>query len=173
MPPLAPPLLAQARHLATIDPTRPQQVNLCRAVSSTYYAIFHHMIEESLAFFLGTTPGRESLRLVLARAFGHGEMASAARAFAGGNLPASIATRMTGVVISVDLRWFAQTFLSLQEARHLADYDHGQRFDRSEVLSLVRRAERATQTVWPAIRDTPAGELFLLSILVWNRIRER
>jgi hypothetical protein len=34
-------LLEQAGNLARLDPTRPKQVNLRRAVSSAYYALFH------------------------------------------------------------------------------------------------------------------------------------
>jgi hypothetical protein len=34
-------LLEQAEHLAQLDPTRPKQANLRRAVSSAYYALIH------------------------------------------------------------------------------------------------------------------------------------
>jgi hypothetical protein len=42
-------LLQQAEHLAQLDPTRPTQANLRRAVSSAYYALFHLLASETSA----------------------------------------------------------------------------------------------------------------------------
>lgn len=42
-------LLQQARQLATLDLKKPKQANLRRAVSSTYYAIFHFLVRESVS----------------------------------------------------------------------------------------------------------------------------
>jgi hypothetical protein len=37
-------LFAQAEMLAKVDATKPKQVNLRRAVSSAYYAVFHYLV---------------------------------------------------------------------------------------------------------------------------------
>ncbi len=169
---LVQPLLNQARQLALIDPTRPQQANLRRAVSSAYYALFHFLVEETNRFLIGTTPERAGLRDVLARAYTHTEMATTARSFAGGNLPAGVTRRMGLLTIPAALQNLAQTFLDTQERRHLADYDLAETFSRSMVLAFIVRVEQAIDA-WPAIRDEPASELFLLGLLVWGRIRDR
>ena len=77
-------LLAQARHLATKESNRPQQVSLRRAVSNAYYALFHFLIDESCRIWIGSGPAGTLFRTTLARAFEHGQMAEAARSF---NLP--------------------------------------------------------------------------------------
>jgi hypothetical protein len=165
-------LLGQARHLALLDPTRPQQVNLRRAISSAYYALFHFLIEEANRFLIGTTTERTGLRNVLTRAFAHTEMATTARSFATGPLPPGILQRMGTTPIPASLRQSAQTFLVAQELRHLGDYDLARTFLRSEVLALINRVEQVF-AAWPALRDNRATELFLLGLLVWNRIRDR
>ncbi len=169
---LARPLLAQARHLVAVDPTRPQQASLRRAVSAVYYSLFHFLVEESNRLLLGTTAELGGLRNVLARAYTHTEMANAARTFAGGNLPAGILQRLGPAPIPSELRAFTQTFLDLQEQRHLADYDIAATFARSDTVALIVEIEQAIDA-WPTIRDEPASRLFLLGLLVWGRIRDR
>jgi hypothetical protein len=45
-------LLQQARQLAQIDPRRPKQANLRRAVSAAYYALFHEVIDRAVGAVL-------------------------------------------------------------------------------------------------------------------------
>ena len=44
-------LLEQAEQLAQLDPRRPKQANLRRAVSSAYYALFHLLTWEASALY--------------------------------------------------------------------------------------------------------------------------
>ena len=44
-------LLDQAEQLAQLDPRRPKQANLRRAISSAYYALFHLLAWESSAIY--------------------------------------------------------------------------------------------------------------------------
>src|SRR5262249_43105354 len=87
--------IQQARRLARLDPRRPQQGNLRRAVSTIYYALFHFLIDRSSRLLVGSTRERDRFRKVVARAYGHSEMYSVARTFRGGTLPALI-TRIAG-----------------------------------------------------------------------------
>ena len=163
-------LLEQARHLATRDLAgRPRQDNLRRAVSTTYYALFHFLIEQSC---LSIAPGRtqRALRGVIARAFDHGAMKKVSAAFASGMLPQKLAPALGGSTISPDLQRIARAFPILQERRHGADYDPLRLFRRSEVLTLVSQVELAIQ-LWPGVRDTPAGQLYMLALLVGEQIR--
>src|SRR3954451_14533992 len=102
--------LQQARRLARLDPRRPQQGNLRRAVSTAYYALFHFLIDRSSRFLAGSTGERERLRCLLARAYVHGEMASAAKTFQGGTFPA-VVRRIAGTLsVPVELQEFAAVF---------------------------------------------------------------
>jgi hypothetical protein len=170
--PLSRQLLVQARRLARFDPRRPGQANLRRAVSTGYYALFHFLIEETMRFLLGTTAARAGLRNVLARAFTHAEMAAAAKTFAGSSLPPLLSRRLGAPALPPGLRLLARTFLRAQEMRHAADYDPGESFNRNEVLIFIDDIEQ-TIAGWSAVRTDPAAEFFLLSLLVWNRIRDK
>lgn len=65
-------LLQQAHHLARLDRRRPKQASLRRAVSAAYYALFHHLIAEAVAYWR-----IEEQRHTLARVFEHGKMKNA------------------------------------------------------------------------------------------------
>ena len=79
-------LLEQALHLATRERGRPRQVSLRRAISGAYYALFHLLVHEATRRLL-RGGAVERWRPLLARAFAHGEMRDASKAFAGGELP--------------------------------------------------------------------------------------
>jgi hypothetical protein len=134
--------------------------------------LFHFLVEEANRLFLGTTAPRAGLRNLLARAFTHTEMAAAARTFAGGTLPAAQNQRLGAPAIPTPLRVLASTFLDAQDQRHLADYDPAGSFYRNDVVGFIETVERAIAG-WPEIRDGLTAELFLISLLVWNRIRDK
>jgi hypothetical protein len=164
--------LHQARRLARLDPRRPQQGNLRRAVSTAYYALFHFLVDRSSRALVGSARDREPLRHMLARAYGHSEMASAAKTFRGGNLPAAM-TRVVGTLnFPVHLRNLAELLVNLQDQRHLADYDLATTLLRSNVLNLVDAVEQAI-TGWARIRAESAAQFFLICLLVWDKIRNK
>ena len=78
---LATELLAQATLLATKEPRRPKQASLRRAVSASYYALFHLLVDEASRRLVSGLD-RASLRLSLSRAFNHGAMKTVAKQFA-------------------------------------------------------------------------------------------
>src|SRR5262249_50955674 len=160
--------IQQARRLARLDPRRPQQGNLRRAVSTAYYALFHFLVDRSTRSLVGTSGGREQFRRMLARAYLHGEMASAAKTFRGGTLPATV-TRVVGTLtIPTVLRNLAELFTNLQDRRHLADYDLSATFLREGVLDLIDDVEQAVAD-WATIRTEPAARFFLICLLVWDK----
>jgi hypothetical protein len=164
--------LGQAHRLARLDPRRPQQGNLHRAVSTAYYGLFHFLLEQAIQFLVGVKGGRTPLGKVLARAFMHGEMVAAAKTFAGGSLPPSLNQRLGVLSIPTPLRALAERFVTAQERRHLADYDLLETFWRRDVISLIRSIDQAING-WKAIRTDPAAHFFLIALLVWNRIRDK
>jgi uncharacterized protein (UPF0332 family) len=163
----------QARELATRDPGRPRQVSLSRAVSSAYYALFHALIDEACRLMFGSRHDEAAYRQILGRAFAHGTMKHACLSFAGGTLRAGVAKGLPGsFTIAPEIRRLAETFIALQDQRHLADYDGTERFNRSEVLLLVRRADTNLESflVFP---QTAEKKFFLLCLLTWTTLAGR
>ncbi|MEZ5301676.1 MAG: hypothetical protein R3F11_13645 [Verrucomicrobiales bacterium] len=64
-------LLDQARKLANSDPKKPKQANLRRAASSSYYALFHFLSEESVKIFVGAGQQDRMRRDLARRAVAH------------------------------------------------------------------------------------------------------
>ena len=164
--------LHQARRLANLDPHRPRQGNLRRALSGAYYALFHFLIDQSSRFFVGGVRRRREFRRILVRAYGHGEMAAAARAFRGGSFPSLVIRTLGAVTVPVELRDLAQLFLDVQEQRHLADYDLAVSFLRADVIAIVDQVEKCIEA-WTSLRIDPAAEFFLIYLLISDKIRNR
>ncbi len=161
-------LLFQARHLATLDARKPKQINLRRAVSSAYYALFHFLVEEVCRSQLGTLNSDVAFRNVIARAFAHSTMKRACLSFSGGTLPNKVASRLPGgFAISGPIRDIASAFVDAQQERHEADYDRGERFNRTDVLALVEEIEGAIAI----FQNTPASVVrtfFLCCLWAWD-----
>jgi uncharacterized protein (UPF0332 family) len=136
-------LLDQAVRLATLDAKKPKQANLRRAVSSTYYAMFHLLVDEACRVLIGAQHNQAPFRQVLGRAFAHRVMKEACKSFGGGTLKKGVAKGLpAGFAFPGEIRQLAQTFVNLQDNRHLADYDLTERFKRSEVLALITEVRK-------------------------------
>jgi hypothetical protein len=55
-------------------------------------------------------------------------------------------------------------FLEAQQQRHTADYDNARQWTRTEVLTLIKLVDSAFLS-WRAIRDEPAAQAYLISLL--------
>jgi hypothetical protein len=157
-------LLVQAQRLAQWDARRPKQVNLRRAVSSAYYALFHLLTSETSALF--------AVEPVLAarinRTLNHGDMKKASTMVANDKLPKAVQPAAGGYTTPADLKTVANTFIRLQEARHEADYDLSRVFRRQEVLDHVQAAGQAFEA-WGRIRKADDARLYLACFLLWKR----
>lgn len=165
-------LLEQARYLATREKRRPLQVSLRRSASAAYYALFHFLIDETAKSWLGARRSEKSLRDILARAFQHGTMLQASKGLCSGALGRGVQVALGDARIPGELHELATTFIELQQLRHRADYDLAASFKRQEILSEVGRVETTIQA-WTAIQDHPLSRLYLVSLLTWDRMRER
>ena len=157
-------LLAQAQQLAQWDARRPKQANLRRAVSSAYYALFHLLTSETSALFaVEPTPASR-----INRTLNHGDMNKASTMIANDKLPKAVQSPRGGYTTPADLKAVANTFLSLQQARHEADYDLSQTFRRQEVLDHVQAARQAFEA-WERVRKLDDARLYLASFLLSKR----
>lgn len=159
-------LLAQARHLSRAEPRRPKQASLRRAISASYYALYHLLVSEATAcMFSGNA--RAPLRGRVARAFVHATMKDVARQFANDKVSTKLVPRLNGLPLQDEIVRVAGSFLVLQEARHDADYDAA----RLDALSSVDIAERAFAD-WPRVRRTVQADTFLAGLpILWKHAR--
>lgn len=154
-------LIEQAKHLAIRDRRKQKQANLRRAVSASYYALFHLLISEATLNWK-----RPEQRASLARMFEHGKMKSASERqravcnhFLNSDPPAG-----PSLDRARHLHRVADTFFRAQQQRHTADYDNSARWTRTEVTSQIKEVEKAFAS-WRAIRDEPDAQAFLISLL--------
>ena len=121
-------LIAHAERLTSATQHRPRQVDLKRAVSAAYYAMFHALAKECADTIVGAGAERnEQAWLQVYRALEHGMAKNACRQAKNRNLGAGIVK-------------FATRFASMQDERHTADYDPTSTYSRSDVLALISEA---------------------------------
>ena len=153
-------LIQQALMLVHKEPRKPKQASLRRAVSTAYYALFHLLIDASVANWKTA-----KLRHGLARSFEHTHMKEASKRFQQPNAPQY--TGQSAPVVTT-LRDIATTFVQLQEKRHIADYDNATFWTRTEALLHVAQVQKAFQ-LWETIRDEPLAQEYLLALLAKKR----
>lgn len=124
-------LLQIATDLAEINTRRPRRADLCRAVSTAYYALFHCLARtcaDGLAGRSGSVGDRPMWRRVY-RALEHRQAKTRCE-----NVPPAFPQEMQD---------FGQTFAELQSKRHLADYDPDYLIRKSEVVATIDDARTA------------------------------
>jgi uncharacterized protein (UPF0332 family) len=170
-------LLAQAEALAKLDVKKPKQVNLRRAVSSAYYAVFHYLVEEACRVQIGTQHAQAPYRHSLGRAFTHATMKLACTSFGGGTLKEVVIKGLPrdaagNYVIHSAIQKIASTFVESQEKRHLADYDRTERFNRSDVLTLIQQV-KAHIAKFSELEPSDDKKFFLACLWAWRELTNR
>src|SRR5436305_1257953 len=93
-------LLEQAERLATIDARRPKQASLRRAVSASYYPLFHLLSSEASALYAAEF----GLAARINRTLSHGEMKKASSMIANDKLPRGVQPPGGGYMTPPDLK---------------------------------------------------------------------
>lgn len=161
---LAEDLLHQAKALCALDAYRPKQANLRRSVSSAYYALFHAIVTAGVDCML---PARSELRDLVARKFQHSVMkATAERAGQAERQKRNERKKNSQAVAeNTDLLQLASVFVSLQEARHLADYAPDEVLSKLQATTHIEDAAQAMRAL-DRVRATPVGERLLWEMLL-------
>ena len=170
------------------------EVNVRRATSAAYYALFHMLAEDgaSEAVLLnrselhprwqfgakrsaGDDPSKRSeLHARVRRVYDHKQMKAVSTIVR--DWGPSQARQFPGlfeVLPDPKVRQTAAAFVELQENRHLADYDLATDFPWAEGYRLVNLAEDA-QKAWLEIRGSLDAVVFLLFLLLGDhRLRNR
>lgn len=135
-------LVDQARVLTKRSPKRPRQADLRRAVSACYYAVFHALCRSNADVLVGAGNNKPKRAWTQAyRAADHGQLSKRCKSARAKGFPRSLAD-------------FADTFISLQDLRHRADYDPDWRPRRSEVENHISMTKAAIG----ALRNTPLAD---------------
>lgn len=160
---LASDLLEQAYHLARREPKRPRQASLSRAVSTSYYALFHLLISEATRNWKQSTQ-----RAAFGRYFQHGSMAKASDKQKAGCNRFLNSSPPPAPGIDTDCMAALQTisfaFYQAYQQRQTADYDTAKQWTRTEALAIIDSVDAAFKA-WPDIRNHKFAQNYLLSLL--------
>jgi hypothetical protein len=102
----------------------------------------------------------QSQRNRFARMFDHGRMKKCSSSTSNRPLP----TNPTEILIATDLKLVADSFVTLQQARHTADYDNSKVWSRTQVYETIVQAREA-MTAWVAIRETEIAQDYLFDLM--------
>jgi len=164
-------LLAVAKDLAVLDPRRPRQAALRRAVSTAYYALFHLLIGDAAESMLANSAERAQLGPLVRRDFGHDRLKNLAiNVSQPQGSRGNLGNVLTTATPDADLLRVAAAFVFAHEQRELADYNVGRRFGRAGVLALILWVEQAFGA-WERVKTRPDGRLFLIAMLLYARGR--
>lgn len=158
--PLHQDLLVLAREFVDRNPAAPVEADLRRGVSTAYYSLFHLLVQEATSRLIQAA----ALRPRIARAFDHKTMKTVCQEYARlSPNPAGQLITAAGQRIPPQLQSLASGFVSLQEARHQADYDTAAVITQAQADTDVIRAELASLD-WAAVQADPAADAFLAEL---------
>ena len=155
-------LLLQAHYLATYQGSGARQVDLRRAISAAYYAMFHLLVEDGGQRWLG---GSAAAVTGLQRAFDHGPMKNTSQQYM---VQQKLDWHGVPQEVPVALRRVARAFVNLQDYRHIADYDNFKQWSVSDAEDILDTTEAAFQD-WLSIRADPIAGDYLLAMLLGKR----
>ena len=125
---------------------RPRQAELRRAVSATYYALFHTLAINAATLLVGnrsSTRTRQAWRQTY-RALDHRRIK---------NQCTERRPRQVLAQFPPEIQKFADLFVNMQRERHAADYDPLEEFSRNSVAQFVGSARSTIAEFEQATRD--------------------
>ncbi len=137
-------LLDQANRLAAAPAVgAPRQADLRRAVSSTYYAVFHAVVTEAADDFVGATKRHTPRYALVYRSIDHRSLRTICEDIVKDKLPKKYNKYEPKGGFGPDIEALANAVTELQEKRHVADYDPHYRAIRSDVILAVATGRTA------------------------------
>jgi hypothetical protein len=162
--PLADDLLDHASRLIVASPV--VDIDFRRAVSASYYAVFHLLSGAAAAQVSPPTPPGMSGRIQ--RLLGHRPMRDAMASFSDSNKWNAFSTNLgISCVFSPDLAVISQAYAELQDARHIADYDV---IDTKGTVGLLWATDcldkaKLAFDAWNRAKSTDEARLFLATLI--------
>jgi hypothetical protein len=156
-------LLDQATRLIQAAPTgAPRQADLRRAISATYYAVFHCASTALADEFVGRTKRSEARYALVYRSINHRALKDLCADIVKPTLPGRLLAYEPSNGFGRNLVEFAAAVVDLQAKRHAADYDCLQRFRTSDAMLAIATAKRANSRFSRASAERRAVFLTLL-----------
>ena len=141
-----------------------EDIVLRRAVSASYYALFHRINGVAVDLLAPNVSAPTNHRIQ--RWFEHAEM----KKICGRFLPAELSSplrELIGIRASADLQGLARSFIELQNARHSADYDLSYELTLKQAGNYVELALSACEA-WERLKGSAEANIFILSLLLWK-----
>jgi uncharacterized protein (UPF0332 family) len=135
---------------------RPKAAFLIRSISSSYYALFHCLIDWAACDLIGQDRKSPRFRLVY-RSYEHSDMRLACKAAA-----RPLAPEFGIGSFCQEIQLCANSFVELQKLRHEADYDPNVQITLSDAQGAISTAETAMEKLRSAREKH--RRLFLLTL---------
>jgi hypothetical protein len=131
-----------------------RQVDIRRAISAAYYAVFHATLTAAADAVIGPTRSNSPHYTLAYRSIDHKELRAVCELVRRPTLPPKYRPYCPTAGFGNSMRSFAATVIALQERRNTADYDPSPRLRISDAVEAVDFA-RVALTNWNA---APADE---------------
>ena len=168
-------LLRHAEQLGDTGRGRPTDAALRRGISAAYYAVFHDLTGHAASHLVGSCP--QEIQNEIRRSWSHREISQLAEYVVGraGVLQHSPHTALPrqleglGPLLDVVANDAAlveslRLFNDMQERRHAADYDHGERFAKWHLVQACRNARLARRRLSDASSAAREALFTLLTV---------
>ena len=156
-------LLDQAERLITATGRgAPRQVDLRRAISNAYYALFHAVSIAGADEIVGRAKQSEPLYALVYRSIDHRALRQLCEDLVKSTLPARYSRYVPGGFPVLGIGVFAFAMVDLQVKRHSADYDPMIRLSVLDARMAIRTARRALTLFRMVRRDR---RVFLMLLL--------
>jgi uncharacterized protein (UPF0332 family) len=168
--------LSAAERLIQRDPGQRGRIasaRIRRSISTSYYALFHFLLEECTARAVGTKATLLRWRRIVSRVFWHRGLRATLRKVQAAALAPGLADYFGVAVARPFARLLGETFVRAQEQRHEADYDLNaslSELDARILIQSVRDAVRAWQQQ-NAEADRDFKQALSLLLLLEGRLR--
>ena len=161
-------LLEQADRLVAPPPAGPpRQVDVRRAISAAYYAVFHHVLTAAADEYVGKTKRSTRRYALLYRSIDHGSLKQLCTEAKKPTMPQRYQRYMPAPNFGARLQAFATALVDLQEKRHAADYDPVGRVITldAKVAVATARTRRAPGRAWLPRASAARRKMFLAFLL--------
>jgi len=160
-------LLEQAELLSKPRrPGPPRQVDVRRAISAAYYAVFHFIMARAADLTVGSTRRWSARYAVVYRSIDHTQLRTICQAIKSARPDPKIGALVPNQRFGQPMALFAAMVQDLQLARHTADYDPTELYRSGDAIAAISAARTALQS-W---RSAPAEErAAFLTLLLFKR----
>jgi hypothetical protein len=155
-------LFDQADELAAREIGRPRQADIRRAVSTSYYGLFHAVMAAAADLVVGQSNRTQPRYGLVYRSIDHQRLRELCNDVRKQTLPEKYGRYAPPGGFGADIKAFATAVVGLQEQRHTADYDPMVQMQRSDAILLTGTAREALSRFQNANADERTTFLTLL-----------